>query len=684
MTVPNRRIMVGEAALLLLPAAGYFALAAKLPGVPIITGSILLLSLGLWRALPVNDRTITYFSVAAGMIAILMENAFPIPDGRFSFLAMLLHPELYVPFLLYLAAFSTAFRLPKFMLGASLAAVLAVLACCGEQQCFYDTVFIRPDQQPELQSAFRMRAGYWAVIVLESLTFFWLLRRHYRVGQTRGRRVAALAAVALVFAASWGFYQGGLHCEEALRQLENMLLRSGDMRQWRQGRPFIFETETLNINATLSPEMFRQESEIVFHVTGKLPPGYLRGRGYSVYRYGGEWQASPNYDTELDAREGTGMIQEKTFFLRRTAEEPKVRWTVLPTGRQQKTVVYYPGGASEIRMLAEKAMLSPDGTLTARGSTLTAGYTILADSNRDSGAPVRDAPEKDAGLRQIPPALAPILREIRYAAGTLAPLPDAECFRRTLQFFRDGFRYSLTPEPAPRDPVEHFLLDTRRGHCELFASAMTLLLRSGGIPARYVTGFICEEPHRSGRSFIARMGNAHAWVEAYDRDRKEWVLLEPTPTAPPLPPRSYETLRQWWETARLGIDEFVSLLRRGHITDAIASLAEGAFNLIAQLFGHWLTWLLLGAAVLTLLVILRRKRRSLDRFAPAPDRRKLVWRYRLFLLKMQLCGRGRLFAAPTALELEKELKKTPLARPEKQAAALAFLREYRARRYRAD
>lgn len=683
MTVPNRRITVLESAALLVPASVYFAIAAQLIHVPIIAGVILLLSLAMWRALPVNDRTIIYFTVAALALTILGDTVFPIPDNRFSFLVVLMHPEILVPFPLYLAAFFTAFRRRELALGMSAGAVLTALAVCGEQQCFHDALFVRPDRQQDLVNAFYMRAGYFALLALETLTGFWMLRRTYHVGKTPGRRTIVWISVALVFVTAAGIHQLNLACQEELRRLENLILRSGDVRPWRNARPFLFDSTALNINAMLSPEMVRQESEIVFHVTGRLPPGYLRGRGYGQYRYGGEWQASSGYDTELESREGTGLVQEKTFFLRPAKDGAPVRWTVLPVGRHQGKVVYYPGGASEVRMLASKAMLSPDGTLTARESTLSAGYTILADSNRDSGAPVRDDPLADLHLRQVPQELGAVLREVRYAAGTLAPQPDAECFRRTLEFFRTGFQYSLTSEPVPVDPVEHFLLNTRRGHCELFASAMTLLLRQGGIPARYVTGFICEEPHRSGRSFVARMGNAHAWVEAYDRDRKEWVLLEPTPVSPPLPPRNYEALRQGWETVALWVDEFISLLRRGHITDAIASLTQGIFDFFARLAGNPVTWLVLCGLLLTGWAIFRRKRSRGDLFEAERGRRKLIRRYRFFLLRMQLCGRLRPFARPTALEMEELLLRAPLAGPEKQAAALDFLRKYRQQRFRA-
>ena len=190
MTAPNRRSTVLETAVLLVPAAVYFAFAAQLVHVPVVTGVILALSLALWRAIPVNDRTVTYFAVGSLALAILLSNAFPMPDNRFSFLAVLLHPEVVVPFLLYMAAFFTVFRRRELALGMSAGALLALLAFCGEQQCFYETGFIRTEEQHRAQViGLYMRAGFFALLVLETLGGFWMLRRTYHVGRAAGLKV---------------------------------------------------------------------------------------------------------------------------------------------------------------------------------------------------------------------------------------------------------------------------------------------------------------------------------------------------------------------------------------------------------------------------------------------------------------------------------------------------------------
>jgi transglutaminase-like putative cysteine protease len=92
-----------------------------------------------------------------------------------------------------------------------------------------------------------------------------------------------------------------------------------------------------------------------------------------------------------------------------------------------------------------------------------------------------------------------------------------------------NYAYTLElPEVLSGDPVEAFLFENRRGHCEYFASAMVLLLRAQGVPARVVTGFSYGEYNEFGKYYSVRERDAHAWVEAYMQD-SGWLEFDPTP-----------------------------------------------------------------------------------------------------------------------------------------------------------
>ncbi|MCH2181172.1 MAG: DUF3488 and transglutaminase-like domain-containing protein [Mariniblastus sp.] len=81
------------------------------------------------------------------------------------------------------------------------------------------------------------------------------------------------------------------------------------------------------------------------------------------------------------------------------------------------------------------------------------------------------------------------------------------------------FSYTLDFQDIPRteglDPVEDFFKNHRTGHCQLFASALTIMLRSQDIPARLVVGFYGGEYNKLNECYMVRQRNAHAWVEAY-------------------------------------------------------------------------------------------------------------------------------------------------------------------------
>jgi protein-glutamine gamma-glutamyltransferase len=103
---------------------------------------------------------------------------------------------------------------------------------------------------------------------------------------------------------------------------------------------------------------------------------------------------------------------------------------------------------------------------------------------------------------------------------------------RTIEsFLRTRFGYTLQLSAKPGDdPLANFLFVTRAGHCEYFASAMTILLRTLDIPAREVNGFLPGEYNDLAGDYIVRGSDAHSWVEVYFPGAG-WVTFDPTPPA---------------------------------------------------------------------------------------------------------------------------------------------------------
>ncbi|OZQ65540.1 hypothetical protein CA600_13880 [Paenibacillus sp. VTT E-133280] len=99
-------------------------------------------------------------------------------------------------------------------------------------------------------------------------------------------------------------------------------------------------------------------------------------------------------------------------------------------------------------------------------------------------------------------------------------------------YLQSGYSYTLntTVPPSGSDFVDHFLFETKQGYCVHFATAMTILLRSAGIPARYVQGFGpgTLQDDAMPAKYLVTQGDAHAWVEVYFAGAG-WVPFDPTP-----------------------------------------------------------------------------------------------------------------------------------------------------------
>lgn len=98
-------------------------------------------------------------------------------------------------------------------------------------------------------------------------------------------------------------------------------------------------------------------------------------------------------------------------------------------------------------------------------------------------------------------------------------------------YLQNEFGYTLEQKAGGDDPVGDFLFNVREGHCEYFATAMALMLRSQGIATRVVTGFQQGEYNETADVFVVRQRHAHAWVEVYFPGEEAWVSFDPTPAA---------------------------------------------------------------------------------------------------------------------------------------------------------
>ena len=98
-----------------------------------------------------------------------------------------------------------------------------------------------------------------------------------------------------------------------------------------------------------------------------------------------------------------------------------------------------------------------------------------------------------------------------------------------VNYLQANYGYTLDlPEAMPPDPIAYFLWESRAGHCEFFASAMAVMLRTLGIPARLVNGFLQGQFNDLSGQFTVRASDAHTWVEVYF-PTYGWISFDPTP-----------------------------------------------------------------------------------------------------------------------------------------------------------
>jgi hypothetical protein len=109
------------------------------------------------------------------------------------------------------------------------------------------------------------------------------------------------------------------------------------------------------------------------------------------------------------------------------------------------------------------------------------------------------------------------------------PMSDLQKASTIERYLEKNYRYSLNVKPLDDNinPVLYFLFESKAGYCEHYATAMTMMLRSAGIPSRVVTGFSGGELNEYGGYIIVRQSNAHSWVEAVIDGR--WRRFDPTP-----------------------------------------------------------------------------------------------------------------------------------------------------------
>lgn len=163
-------------------------------------------------------------------------------------------------------------------------------------------------------------------------------------------------------------------------------------------------------------------------------------------------------------------------------------------------------------------------------------YKALSDMTRPDPETLRRDNQRDPAsfgrYTELPSTLDP-----RIEARANAMVVNAHAFNRydiakaIESQLQQDYGYSLEMKASGPDPLADFLFNVKAGHCEYFSTAMAVMLRTRGIPARVVNGFLPGEYNEAAGAYTVRQSDAHSWVEVYFPANRLWVTFDPTPMA---------------------------------------------------------------------------------------------------------------------------------------------------------
>ncbi|MFN7998030.1 MAG: transglutaminaseTgpA domain-containing protein [Bryobacteraceae bacterium] len=275
-------------------------------------------------------------------------------------------------------------------------------------------------------------------------------------------------------------------------------------------------------------------SRPVMHVRFDQPgaPAALKWRGATLSDFNGRsW-----FDTSANTQE-IPPGERSTFTL---ANEQSFRargnllhYTVTVNGIDSDAL-FFAGTPTVVYLMPRQKFLRTRGDGTFRLGRQPAD-TFFYEAYSYLDAHEAPGPDRQADARarylKLPPALDPHISELAHKV-TEQSESDAARAIAVASFLRENYGYTLElPSHELADPLANFLFERKKGHCEYFASAMAVMLRTLGVPTRLVTGFQSGILNPLTDLYVIRASDAHSWVEAWLPGRG-WVTFDPTPPDP--------------------------------------------------------------------------------------------------------------------------------------------------------
>ena len=334
---------------------------------------------------------------------------------------------------------------------------------------------------------------------------FWVLR---------SPRYSLLLWFCLFLCVGTAGYVGHVQIQRAQTILEDNALLLKWLGFWRQYfDPYSTSTAIGQIGTV------KLSNQVMFQVkaiSGTPAFMLLREASYRDYKEA-EW-----YAPDGDFVRVTEEVDETTWILNDLTPAPSARIAVAAYLEQDQAILKLPLGTSRLEKLLVGSMFAnPYGAVKVEEGPALINY----EASFDPSLPFDKPPDQNDLL--VPSDEAAVLQSLVKELH-LNSLTPQQVLVKVAAFFQTQFSYSLDLTAGSRAgaPLADFLLNTRSGHCEYFASATVLLLRAAGIPARYAVGYSVG-PLYPGRWTLVRGRDAHAWAQAYVDGR--WRDFDTTP-----------------------------------------------------------------------------------------------------------------------------------------------------------
>ncbi len=262
---------------------------------------------------------------------------------------------------------------------------------------------------------------------------------------------------------------------------------------------------------------------------------YLRGTAFDQYD-GRAWSRSKKLRVAADAHGPNVRIKR----FPNPASDRKIIIDLEPI---EPPVLFLPPDAVALRVMPRGTPLLGGGPTVLKGPEDELKYSSLDDrglryevylAGKDEPRPRKLSRKDRERYLRLPADVTPRIRELArsWAKGAKTDFATA---KRVEARLRTDYKYDLeSPSGASSNPLDHFLFESKSGHCEFYSTAMAVMLRVEGIPSRNVTGFIGGTYNRFGNFYAVRQGDAHSWVEVYI-ENKGWTRFDPTPPSDAAP-----------------------------------------------------------------------------------------------------------------------------------------------------